>query len=68
MSARISFTAGFMVRRAARFKGASLGLKVQEFKGLLESGFVMEGDHNDVRRMFEWLEQQEGRKSLTDTK
>jgi hypothetical protein len=61
MSARLSFTAGFMVRRRARFMGESFGLKVKEFKGLLESGFVMEGDGKDIEMMWAWLEAQEGR-------
>jgi hypothetical protein len=41
--------------------GESFGLKVKEFKGLLESGFVMEGDGKDIEMMWAWLEAQEGR-------
>jgi hypothetical protein len=56
--ARLSFTAGLMMRRHVRFKAASLGLKVQEFKGALDSGFVVDGDGDDVNQMFYWLQAQ----------
>jgi hypothetical protein len=51
----ISFTVGFLLRRQVRFAAASLGLEAQEFKGLLESNFVLTGDQESVARMAKWL-------------
>ena len=54
----LSFRTTWHYRRDVRFTAASLGLKVQEFKGWFDSGFVVEGDPAAVTQMFEWLQAQ----------
>ncbi len=53
---RLRFRAGALIRREARARAAQLGLDVQEFKGWLESWFVVSGPSWDVLEMYHWLD------------
>ncbi len=55
MVAKFQFRAGVLVRRQARAHAAVLGLTVQEFRGWFDSWFVVSGDHDKVRLMYEWV-------------
>lgn len=57
--ASISLTASMFMRRKVRWQAAAHGLNVQEFKGLLESGFVITGEMDRLLAFWEWCAAQD---------
>lgn len=57
--ASISLTAGLFLRRKVRWQAAARGLSVQEFKGLMESDFVVTGEMDSLLSFWSWCATQD---------
>lgn len=57
---KLEFRAGLMFRRRVRSRITMLELRYQEFSGLIDSWFVVEGPADSVWDFYEWLARMTG--------
>lgn len=62
MIGKLKIRVGLLARRKVRARIAYQGLCHREFKGLLGSWFVIEGDADEVWRFYEWAARESGQR------